>query len=151
VLLSDGFFESRYQRDPNAIGRSLTIDKTSYTIAGVLPPSFHLPSTHEGTDQLKPEVWVPLSRLPHTDAEERNRELRVIARMKLGVTLAQARTEMEAVMERVKKSDPDFANGWTTSVFELRTEDTNPEIHQALYVLMGAVAFLLLIACANLA
>jgi predicted permease len=151
VLLTDDFFESRYQRNSSAIGRFLTIGGAAYTIAGVLPASFHLPATNEGTDQLKPEVWIPLSRLPETEAQDHSRELRVIARLKPGVTLAQAPTEMEAVMKRVYEADPSFNAGWTTSVFDLRTEDTEPQVHRALYVLMGAVGFLLLIACANLA
>jgi predicted permease len=151
VVLTDAFFESRYQRDPATIGRTLTLDGAAYTVVGVLPTGFHLPSAYEGSDQYKPEVWVPLSRLPNTDAQERAMELRVIARLKPGATLAQARTEMAAIAERLSQSDPERDKGWTTSVFDIRTEDTHPEVHRALYVLMGAVGFLLLIACANLA
>src|SRR5262249_2460168 len=62
VLLTDEFFESRYQRNPGAIGRSIPLDGQVYTIVGVLPPRFHLPSTREGSDQLKPEIWLPLGR-----------------------------------------------------------------------------------------
>ena len=72
VELSDAFFESHYHRDPAALGRSITLDGTSYTIIGVLPPRFHLPAVAQGMDQMKPDVWVPLSRL-WKSADRRNR------------------------------------------------------------------------------
>jgi predicted permease len=151
VLLTDGFFESRYQRDPGAIGRTLTLGGAAYTIIGVLPPRFHLPSTHEGSDQDRPEVWAPLSRTPEPREREQSRSLHVLAKLKPGVTLTQARGEMAAIATRLEKADPAHNEGWTTSVFDIRTEDTAPAVHRALYVLMAAVGFLLLIACANLA
>ena len=159
VLLTDDFFDRHCHRNPSCIGSTLTIDGAAYTILGVLPPRFHLPATHEGSDQIKAEVWVPLSRLPEPNAANRAgglessdaRELRVAARLKPTATLAQARIEMAAIAERLAKSAPESNEGWTTSVFDFRTEDTEPQVHRALYVLMGAVGFLLLIACANLA
>ncbi|MDE3165743.1 MAG: ABC transporter permease, partial [Acidobacteriota bacterium] len=151
VVLTDAFFERQFHRDPSVLGRTLTVNGAAYTIAGVLPPQFHVPSTHEGSDQLKPEIWLPLSRLPATEDEDHNRDLRVIAQLKPGATLAQARSQMDAIAQRLQKADAEFDEGWMTSVYSLRTEDTNPKVHRALYVLMGATFFLLLIACANLA
>jgi predicted permease len=151
AVLSDAFFVRQFQSNPAAIGRSITLDGAVYNVIGVLPAGFHLPATYEGSDQEKPEVWVPLSRLPTRAEQERERTLNVMARLKRGATLTQARTEMDAIAQRLQKSHPEFDEGWLTSVFDIRTEDTDPEVHRALYVLMGAVAFLLLIACANLA
>lgn len=151
VVLSDAFFDRQYQRNPAAIGRTLAVDGAAYTIAGVLPPGFHLPATHEGSDQLKPEIWVPLSCLPATEDQDHSRDLRVIAKLRPGATLVQARTEMDAIARRLQKSDAEFDEGWFTSVYSVPTEDTNPHVHRALYVLMAATGFLLLIACANLA
>jgi putative ABC transport system permease protein len=148
AVITDEFFESRYQRNPSVIGRSIALNSSVYTIIGVLPPRFHLPSTREGSDQLKPEVWLPV---PPPQAKNPPRDLLVLAHLKPGVTVAQARAEMAAIGDRLAKSDAEHNEGWTTSLFDLRTEDTEPEVHQALYVLLGAVAFLLLIACANLA
>ncbi|MGH9674627.1 MAG: ABC transporter permease, partial [Bryobacteraceae bacterium] len=62
AVLSDAFFAKRFGRDPATIGRTIGLGGASYTIIGVLPPEFHLPSTHAGEDQWRPEVWVPLSR-----------------------------------------------------------------------------------------
>ena len=151
AVLTEPYFERQFQGSPTALGRTLTLDGTAYTIIGVLPRDFHLPATYEGSDQTHPDIWVPLSQLPGTDEQDRARVLRVIAKLKPGVTLAQARTEMEAIAARREKTDPKFAEGWHTSLFDMRTEDTDPKVHRAIYVLMAATGFLLLIACANLA
>jgi putative ABC transport system permease protein len=105
----------------------------------------------QGMDQKKPEVWVPLSRLWRTAADDTRRQLYVIAKLKPDVSLDQARTEMKGISERLAKADPDLNGGWQTAVFPFHVEDTAPTLHLALYVLLGAVVFLLLIACANLA
>jgi putative ABC transport system permease protein len=151
AVLSDSFFDQRFHRDPKALGQSLTLGGSAYTVIGVLPPRFHLPSTNEGEDQLTPDVWVPFSRLAQIDADEHAHQLYVAARLKRGASLAQARREMASVAERLQKSDPKFNQGWTTAVFPFSVEDSGAELHLAIYVLMGAVGFLLLIACANLA
>jgi putative ABC transport system permease protein len=151
AVISDAFFDRRFQRNPVALGRSLTLDGIAYTVIGVLPPGFHLPATYEGSDQSRADVWIPLSRLPSTFDQEQARTMRVIARLKSGVTLAKARTEMDAIAVRLQQSDPELDRGWYTSVFDIRTEDTDPTVHRALYVLMATVGLLLLIACANLA
>jgi len=150
AVLSDSYFERRFHRDPAIIGRTLALGDTAYTVIGVLPPRFHLPATMEGFDQIKPDVWAPLScTLDHGTAPE-DRLLDVTARLKPGVSLAQARAEMSGIAARLalaEKSD----EGVGASVFPFSVEDTDPKLHRALYVLMAAVGFLLLIACANLA
>src|SRR5262249_44436896 len=95
--------------------------------------------------------WVPLSRLWNTADDDARRQLYVAARLKPGVSLDQARTGMAGVAQRLAQADPRLNEGWKTSVFPFEVEDTAPTLHRALYVLLGAVAFLLLIACANLA
>ncbi len=151
AVLSDGYFEQHFHRDPNALGHTLRLGGVSYTVLGVLPPKFHVPSTYEGNDQVNADVWLPLSRLWNKPEDDRERSLYVAARLKPGVTLAQARTEMAGIAKRLEQSDKAFNEGWQTAVFPFSVEDSNREVHLALYVLMGAVGFLLLIACANLA
>lgn len=151
VVLTNTYFERRFHRDRGALGKSVTLGDAVYTVIGVLPPKFHVPATEEGFAQLKPEVWVPLSRLFRKPEDHTARTLRVAARLKPGVTLAQARTEMEGIAKRLEESDPEYNKGWTTSVFPFAVEDAVPSLHRALWVLLGAVGFLLLIACANLA
>jgi predicted permease len=151
AVLSDSFFEERFDRDASALGKSLTLDGTPYTVIGVLPPRFHLPSTYEGENQLTPGVWLPFSRWSKGAENDYKRELLVAARLKSGVSLAQARSEMEAIALSLQKTDEEHDKGWHTAVFPFSIEDTSPSLRSALYVLMAAVGFLLLIACANLA
>ncbi|MGP0071446.1 MAG: ABC transporter permease [Bryobacteraceae bacterium] len=151
AVVSDALFESRYHRDPRALGRSLTLDGAAYTIVGVLPPRFHLPAMWQGMDQKKPEVWVPLSRLWKNADDETKHQLFVAARLRPEATLAQARAEMSDIEHRLANQNPKYFKGWTASVFPFEVEDTSPTLHRALYVLLAAVGMLLLIACANLA
>lgn len=151
AVLTDAYFESRFHRDPNALGKSITLAGAPYTVIGVLPPRFHLPATWEGMDQKKPEVWVPLSRLFNTPQDDGQRQLMVMAKLKPGVSLALARTEMAGIAERLQKADPQLNEHWTTAVHPFSVEDTAPSLYRALYVLLAAVAFMLLIGCANLA
>jgi putative ABC transport system permease protein len=151
VVLTDAFFAARYHRDPSALGRSITLDGVAYTIIGVLAPRFHLPAMWEGMDQKKPEVWVPLSRLWNSAEDETKHQLFVAARLRPGATLAQARTQMDGIEQRLAELNPKHNKGWLASVFPFEVEDTSPTLHLALYVLLTAVGILLLIACANLA
>ena len=151
AVLTDGYFEKRFHRDPKAVGKSITLGGVAYTVIGVLPPKFHLPATYEGMDQLKPEVCAPLARLWRTPEDDTRPQLLVTARLKPNISLAQARTEMAGIADRLQRADPKLNEGWTVSVFPFEVEDTAPKLHRALLVLLAAVAFLLLIACANLA
>jgi len=103
AVLSDEYVERRFHRDPATLGASLTLGDSPYTVVGVLPPRFHLPSTDGGDDQLKLDVWVPLSCLFKTPGDEEQRRLLVAARLKPGVTLAQARAEMAAIAARLDR------------------------------------------------
>jgi putative ABC transport system permease protein len=151
AVLSDEYFERRFHRSPAALGASLTLGDSVYTVVGVLPPRFHLPSTDGGEDQLKPEVWVPLFRLFRSPGDDNQRQLLVAARLKAGVTLAQAREEMSSIAASLAKANPKLNEGWSTAVSTFEAEDTSPKLHRALFILLAAVGFLLLIACANLA
>lgn len=151
AVLSDEYFERRFHRSSAALGASLTLGDSIYTVVGVLPPGFHLPSTDGGDDQLKPEVWVPLSRLFKTADDDGRRQLLVAARLKPGVTLTRARVEMAAIAARLAESNPKLNEGWSATVSTFEAENTSPGLHRALFVLMTAVGFLLLIACANIA
>ncbi len=151
AVLTDSYFETRFHRDASALGKAILLGGVNYTVIGVLPPKFHLPSTAEGLDQWKPEVWLPLSRSWNTPEDETRRDLVVAARLKRDKSLAEARTEMTVIAQRLAKADPKMNEGWTAAAFPFEVEDTSPTLHRALYVLLAAVGFLLLIACANLA
>ncbi len=151
AVLADAYFERRFHRDPAILGKNITLGGEIYSIIGVLPPRFHLPATNQGLDQLKPDVWVPLSRLWKKAGDDKLRELFVPARLKAGTSLAQARNEMTAIAQRLDQAELAQDRGWTAAVFPFAVEDAAPTLHRALYVLLATVALLLLIACANLA
>ena len=151
ALLGDAFFESRFHRDPGILGKTIVLSGNVYTVIGVLPSPFHLPGTNQGMDQWKPDLWLPLSRLWNSPDQDNERQLFVVARLKPGKSLAQARSEMTGLARRLALADPKHNEGWTASVFPFSVEDTAPTLHRALYVLLATVGFLLLIACANLA
>jgi putative ABC transport system permease protein len=151
AVLSDAYFDRRFHRDRSALGKTITLGDTAYTVIGVLPPRFHLPSTSEGSDQVKADVWVPLSRTINRETPATGMLLDVAARLKPGISLDRARAEMAGIAGRLAKDDPKLNEGMGASVFPFSVEETGPQLHRALYVLMAAVGFLLLIACANLA
>ena len=151
ALIADPFFERRFHRDAHILGQTVTLNGAAYTIIGVLPPNFHLPAMYDGMQQLKPDIWIPLSRLWSNAHEESVAQVYVTARLKRGVSLSQARTEMAGIAARLAQADPELNKPWTATVFPFQVEDTAPTLHRALWVLLGTVAFLLLIACANLA
>src|SRR2546421_5729093 len=146
VLLNESLWKRRFGGDPNVIGRALTLNNESYTVVGVLPRSVRLPAFGNWRDQ----VWVPLA-FPAEEAVARgNHFLEVIARLKPGATLQQARAEMETIAARLEQQYPEH-NTRIGAVVNPLHEEIVGNMKPALLILLGAVAFVLLIACANVA
>jgi putative ABC transport system permease protein len=146
VLLSYSLWQRRFGSDPAVIGRALTLNGESYTVAGVMPQLMQLPGYENVNDQL----WVPIA-FPSEEAAQRgNHFLEVIARRKPGVTLKQAQAEMETIAARLAQQYPDYNTRIGAVVVPLH-EQVVGDIKPALLVLLGAVGFVLLIACANVA
>lgn len=152
AVITDGFFESHYGRDRSVIGSTMTLDGVPYSIVGVLPAKFHLPSLWEGLTEYKPVVWVPLPAVTATDAQDAQirRRLLVTARLKPSVGLDQAKADMLRISGHLTQEDPALNAGWTINLFPIQVEDVAPSLRSALYILLAAVGFVLLIACANL-
>jgi predicted permease len=155
AVLGHGTWMRRYGGDPGVIGRVLTLNGQPYEIIGVLPASFSLPRetmpTLGGAEQA--EIVVPLP-LPADAARIRNREdYNILARLKTGVSLEQAQREMDALTARLRQEHPDFypANGGLTFSIVPLQEYVVGGVRRSLMVLVGAVGFVLLIACANVA
>ena len=146
VLLSDGLWQRRFGADPTLIGRAIHLNGESFTVIGVMPPGIQLPGFGNWRDQL----WVPMA-FPSEEAASRgNHYLEVIARRKPGVSLQQARAEMDTVAARLARQYPEDNLRIGATVNSLHDEVVG-EIRPALLILLGAVAFVLLIACANVA
>jgi predicted permease len=142
VLLSDALWRRRYAADPSIVGRAITMDAEPYTVVGVMPPNFNFPS--------RGQLWVPL--VPEGWMEGRgNRGLAgAIGRLKPGVTLEQARSDLASVSSHLEKQFPDDNIGWAAELTPLR-EDLVGEFRKPVLVFLGAAVVVLLIACANVA
>src|SRR5947199_4494357 len=146
VLLSYPLWQRRFGSDPAVIGRALTLNGESYTVVGVMPRLVQLPGYENRNDQL----WVPIA-FPSEEAQQRgNHFLEIIARLKPGVTLKQAQAEMETISARLAQQYPDYNTRIGAVVVPLH-EQVVGDIKPALLILLGAVGFVLLIACANVA
>ena len=155
AILGFATWMRRYGGDRNVVGRSLTLNGLPYEIVGVLPRSFSLPREVMPTLGVvdDAEVVLPLP-LAANAAEVRNREdYNIIATLKPGVTIAQARAELDILTARLRQEHPDFypPNGGLTFRALPLQEQTVGRVRLALIVLVASVAFVLLIACANVA
>ncbi len=145
VVISDGLWRRRFGHDPNILGSSLVLDGKSYSIVGVAPPGFHLVDNPA-------ELWVPYTANPVelTPYWQGLRVLRVLARLKSGVSRRQAELGMQSVAGRLAAANPETNAGYSVEVISLRDQVVG-NIGTTLWILTGAVAFVLLIACANVA
>ena len=145
AILSHELWQTRYGSDSHIINRDIQLDSEKYTVVGVMPRGFQF---FESDIRL----WVPLALDPRQLASRGNHYLKVVARIKPGVTLNQAQADVSAVMARIAKDHPEetFNGKVGALVIPLREEFTG-DVRSSLFVLLVAVAFVLLIACANVA
>ena len=145
VVLSDGLWKRRFGADPQIVGRSVTLNTRAYTIVGVMPPGF------KGLTDTA-ELWVPFAVYapPQTMATRGNRGFGALARLKPGVTLAGAQSELDGISRQLERAYPDTNEKRGVEVSPLDVELFGA-LRPALLTLMAAVAFVLLIACANVA
>jgi len=142
VLLSDRFWRRRFGADPNVVNRIIRLSGNPFTVVGVMPPGFSILDKNV-------DIWVPAG----FSAEARTPQGRwtmVVARLKDGVTLPRAQEDMTRVASELTSMFPNFDTGWTARVVPLKEQLTG-DVRPALLVLLGAVGFVLLIACANVA
>jgi putative ABC transport system permease protein len=142
VVLSDSLWRGRFHADPGVVGKTMTLSNKNYTITGVMPRSFEFP----GAESV---MWTSLD--PPEMANSRSfRFLRVVGRLKPGVTAGQAQGDMNLIASRLEQQYPDTNTGVGITVIPLH-EQVVGKVRPALYALLGAVAFVLLIAIANVA
>ena len=147
VVLSDGLWRRLFGGRPDAVGRTMSLDGRGYTIVGVMPPSFH---DYWSNDT---ELWTPLALADGDFAPSSytTEYLQLTARLDPGVTIEQAQRDMHAFAQQLQERYPnDLPRRWTLGVKSLTALATGG-IRPALLVLLGAVGFVLLIACANVA
>jgi putative ABC transport system permease protein len=150
VVISHTWWIQRFHMDPAVVSTPLTIDGRSYTVIGVMPPSFRFPVALPGENMVAPiDLWIPMRRTP--DLEQRaSHNFWAIGRLKAGVTLERARVEMNTIAARLAQQYPGTNKDFGVSVARLQDHLTET-IRPALLVLLAAVGVVLLLACANIA
>ena len=143
LVISDGFWRSRFGSDREAVGRSVTLGGAPFTIVGVMPPGFALP-TWSG------DLIAPLGLDEQTAQLRAVRFLTLVGRLKPGVSLPRVNAELATIASRIAAAHPETNAGVGVTVLPV-TQAVVGDVRPALLVLFGAVAFVLLIACANVA
>ncbi|MDQ3917671.1 MAG: ABC transporter permease, partial [Acidobacteriota bacterium] len=147
VILSYGLWQRRFGGDPKIVGQTVSLQSNPYTVVGVMPPKFEQPEPGEVNSA---QLWLPLEVTNNVKNARRGDFLGVVARLKPGATIEQARSELQTIAARLAEQYPPTNTGWSIIVLPLH-ERFVADVRPALLVLLGAVGFLLLIACANVA
>ena len=142
IVLGHSLWKSRFGGDPGIVGRDVRLDGQPWRVVGVMGPAERIPDYSN--------AWIPFVWEPDERVTRNNHNKLAIARLKPGVTLAQAQSEMNLISDRLAKQYPEDDKGWGAAVRPLR-EDLVGDVRPLLLVLLGAVGFVLLIACANVA
>jgi putative ABC transport system permease protein len=138
VLISHSLWQAHFGSDPSVVGKPITLDDRILTVAGVMPEGFAFPNQ---TDYWTPAVLA---------SDCHNTTMRVMARLGPGVKIGRARDDVAVIAQRLRQEHPDRDPGWTWSVVRLQDEMSS-NLRPSLFLLLGAVGLVLLIACANVA
>jgi predicted permease len=141
VVLGHGLWQRRFGGDPAIVGRPVLLDDRTFVVTGVMPPGFDFPAAAD--------AWVPLGADAARSRDDK--ELAVFARLAPGTTSAGARAEIEAFARRLAEAHPAVNAGRSAGVLPFGNWLVAPRFQRAVWVLFGAVALLLLLACANVA
>jgi putative ABC transport system permease protein len=146
VILGDSLWQRRFGGDPSVINKTIQLDGRTLTVVGVMPASFHFPDRDT-------EAWIPLAFTPDLLQEDNRGShfLNLIARLKPGITPAQAQADLNTVTARLSQEHAStYRSGFSATIRSLHEEMVG-NMRRAMLVLLGAVGLVLLIACANVA
>ena len=142
VLLSESLWQRRFGSEASVIGKTLKLGGEDFTVIGIMPRDFRLP------DQRERELWTPIAFTENERTYHHTRFVDAIARLKPGVTLDQAQSEMSAIAGRLSQEHPNANEGWTIRVAPV-IDFAVGDARKVLWILFSAVGLVLLIACAN--
>ena len=149
LVMSYGLWQRRFGSDPNIIGRQLNLSGQPTTVVGVMPPNFQWFIRKGSLTAKAAEIWLPF-RITSDFRQRKGRFMQVVGRLKPGVTMPQAHAEIKTIASRLEQQFNDFNANWNANVIPLREQLTG-DIRLPLLIMLGAVGFVLLIACANVA
>lgn len=146
VVLSHAFWQRQFAGDPAIVGKTLTLGGEPYEVLGVMPRGFLYPAEDV-------EVWVPYSTIPDSAIPRQRwmRLLNVVARARDGATQAQLQAELQTVVSRLVQAHPETNTNWTGVTMQPLREAITGNVRLGLLVLLGAVGFVLLMTCVNVA
>ena len=153
VILSHSLWQRRFGSDAGIVGRQIQIDNQPYTVQGVMGPGFVFPKDVGLPNYFtfaKTEMWLPIALTAEQRANRGSHHLAVVARLKPGATLEQAQSQLAGIAKHSEEQNPEDSKDWGTSV-NLVHEQVVGASRRAILILLGAVGFVLLIACANVA
>ncbi len=142
AILSDALWRLRYNSDPAIVGRVITVDGIPTTVVGVMPERFEFPENQK--------LWIPISRLADPEARQA-RSLFAVGRLAPGVTLDQARSELATMAARLGDEFPGSNRDWSVSAQSLREALIPDDVALVIWLMMGGVTLVLVIACSNVA
>jgi len=148
VVLSESFWRTQFAADPNIVGEDINLDGAAYRVIGVMRAKFQFPITSDPSFAVK--LWAPLAMTDRERAVRAEHHYAVIGRLRSGVTLQQAQAELDTISHRLEQEYPADDKGWG-AVLKPLDEELAGDVRTPLLVLLGAVALVLLIACANAA
>ncbi|HET9713514.1 MAG TPA: ABC transporter permease [Pyrinomonadaceae bacterium] len=150
AVLSYALWQRRFGGQPNIIGQPITLNSVKYTVIGVMPSNFQFHMNRRSGTGRPAELWTILAMPLGPSSNERGRFLATVARLKDGVTVEHAGAELRTIAARLSDEFPEFNKNFTAEVLPLR-EQFFGNVRRPLWLMLGAVGFVLLIACANVA
>ena len=142
AIITHSLWQRRFGGDPNIVNKTITVNSVTRTVVGVMPERFNFPKGSE--------VYAPIAFTPELMKSRGNHSYYVIGRLKPGVSIDSSQAELTNLTARLEQQYPETNKGWSAAVYPL-VADTVRQYDTALWVMMGAVGFVLLIACANVA
>ena len=147
IVLGHRLWQRRFNSDPNVVGKSVLLNSRNYTIVGVMGPDFHpLPA---GLVSPQGQFYRPIAE-PYDNEQRSARHVRAVARLRAGATIEQARAEVATIAGRLEQEHPTTNRNQSATVVSI-TDDTVGGLKRTLWLVFGAVVFVLLVACANVA
>ena len=154
VVIGEGLWRRRFAASPDVQGRQLVVNGQPAAVIGVMPAAFRFPSGGELPEAFgfssRPEVWTLDVLTPEQQLTRAGKSFAMVARLRPDVTAQEAEADLQVIAAQIAREHPDFNAGWTVRVLPLR-EQLIGAVRPALFVLIAAVGFVLLIACTNVA